>query len=555
MSDSLDLRARLRERMNRPQRHRLLQGFPAVPAMGPAVPSFDPPQPTARFGVEDSLGLVRRLDGALCDHEYIHATASLSRGRPPPLPVDPDTKERRALVARIEQNYTQAETVWKRIVNRGDLSTPPHFSIDPTRDLIVGIIPHTQCVPRKEGCGFCTFPHDTADPRARRDMLDAVCEEIRHHAQSEALAGRRLHAIYLGGGTANLSHPEEISRLLHTLASGFDIADAELSLEGTPQLFERLLSSHLKNLAQQKTATKRISIGVQTFDAGFLRRMGREAFGDAGTVKKLVKKARALSIATSADLLFNLPGQTRAQMDHDLDVAVSCGLDQICLYNLVLYEGLGTPWSNEPSLVQAMRSNDEACDAWLHLRERLLAAGYVQTTLTNFERADVRESPQRFRYELASFSPESTDGLGIGPLGLSTFVNLREKKGLKLLRRKDIAGPPWSRRDLMFAYDDRTLPLLFLTRSVAKTRIDGGVWRASQGTALTEVFAAPMAACRDAGLIHDEDDGFALTPVGMFYADAVVATFAEGFRADGSGIHTAELLRERPRASDYISMG
>jgi oxygen-independent coproporphyrinogen-3 oxidase len=459
------------------------------------------------------------------------------------------------MAAADEARRAEAHGVWQRRIDAGDRSTPATLTIDVARDLIVGVIPHTQCVPRTEGCGFCTFPHDVASPRGRRDMLDAVLDEIQHHGRTPGLAGRRVSAIYIGGGTANLGEPDEIGRIVATLKSGFAIDGAELSLEGTPHLFERLLSSHLRTLAQQPTATKRISMGVQTFDDGFLRLMGREKFGDAGTVRKLVRKARGLGIATSADLLFNLPGQTPAQMDLDVDTAIACGLDQICLYTLVLYEGLGTPWSKDPALVAAMRAPDDACAQWLRLRERLLRAGYVQTTLTNFEREDVANGPHRFRYEAASFAVDATDGLGVGPLSLSTFVDLPAQRGLKLLRRKQIAGTPWSRDDLAFHYDDTTLPLLFVTRGLALTRLDGTRYRAAFGRSLVDDFALPLQACRAAGLVDVTGDDVVLTPTGMFFADSVVATLADGVVVRGAGVHTADLLRERPQAGDYLGMG
>src|ERR1041384_280983 len=120
--------------MARPQRHRLLQGFPAVPAMVPAVPATLAASDAPTNG---RLHLVRQPDGALVDWVF-------RRGR------------------------NQAV----------DRSAPPLFTLDPSRDLIVGVIPHTQCVPRKEGCGFCTFPHDAANARDRRAMIDAVIDEI-----------------------------------------------------------------------------------------------------------------------------------------------------------------------------------------------------------------------------------------------------------------------------------------------------------------------------------------------------------------------------------------
>lgn len=549
-------RERLAARQQRPQRHRLLQGFPAVPAMTRAVPDNDNDDDDHDAGARRrGDGLVRRIDGAVDDVAFAQARVALAQSRPSP-PLRPDaTDDQRAIREAAEARRVEAEAVWQRRIAAGDRSTPATLILDETRDLIIGVIPHTQCVPRTEGCGFCTFPHDVASPRGRRDMLGAVLDEIQHHGRTPGLARRRVSAIYIGGGTANLGEPDEIGRIVAALKDGFTIDGAELSLEGTPHLFERLLSSHLRTLAQQPVATKRISMGMQTFDAAFLRMMGREKFGDASTVKKLVKKARVADIATSLDLLFNLPGQTPAQMDSDVDTAIACGLDQICLYHLVLHEGLGTPWSKDPALVAAMRAPDDACAWWLRLRERLLRAGYVQTTLTNFEREDVAKGPHRFRYEAASFAVDVTDGLGVGPLSLSTFIDLPRQRGLKLLRRKQIAGTPWSRDDLAFDYDDTTLPLLFVTRGLATTRLDGARYRSAFGRSLVDDFALPLRVCAEAGLVVREGDDVTLTPTGMFYADSVVATLADGVVIRGAGVRTADLLREQPRATDYLSMG
>jgi oxygen-independent coproporphyrinogen-3 oxidase len=550
----MTFRDTLAERMARPQRHRLLQGFPAVPAMGPAVPP-GPGDDLRRPRRFDDEGNVRDLDGRLQDARYRAASEGLAKGRPPPLPLEPDTPEHREFLARVEQSQREQEARWRAIVEGGDCSEGAFFDVDASRDLIVGVIPHTQCVPRVEGCGFCTFPHDPARPPARAQMVKAVIEDIRHVVRSR-LRGRSVRAIYLGGGTANLSSTEEIAALVSALAEDLRLGEAELTLEGTPQLFAHWFSSHLKNLAKQPVGTRRISMGIQTFDDGFLRLMGREKFGDEGTVRKLVKKCRELEMATSGDLLFNLPGQTSAQMDRDVDTAIAAGLDQICLYNLVLYQGLGTPWSKDESLVAQMRENDDACAQWLRLRERVLAAGYVQTTLTNFEREDVHQGPRRFRYEDASFSAERTDGIGFGPMSLTTFVNLQERRGLKLLRRKDLSGTPWSRGDLMFRYDADSLKQLQMTRGLAKTRLDGAAYAAMHGSCVVDDVAAPLTACVDAGLVVVDGDDLVLTPVGMFYADAVVSTLAMGAtRPTGAGLHTSDLLREQPHAGEYYGMG
>ncbi len=540
--------------MARPQRHRLLQGFPAVPAMRSAVPVASNPD-------ERPPRLVRGFDGSAVDVGFDEAMAALKRGAPVPFQAGPsDSAEDRA---RLESHHAQAVARWqsdeprlRARIDAGRKDEPPWLTVDATRDLIVGVIPHTQCVPRRKACGFCTFPHDRPDQTARSRSIEAVARDIAAVGSHEALRGRRVHAVYLGGGTANLSSPEELDVLLSALRGPFVLDDAELTLEGTPALFDGWFSSHLKSLSKQLVAHRRISMGVQTFDPRLLTLMGREKFGDAALVKKLARKSRDLDITTSADLLFNLPGQSLAQMEHDVDTAISAGLDQICLYHLVLYEGLGTPWSKDAALVASLPDNRRAAAHWLALRERLLRAGYEQSTLTNFERSDVKAGPKRFRYEVASFAPDRTDAIGFGPLSLTTFIDWAQRCGLKLLRRKSFTPAAWSSNDLAYRYDDLGLRLLFLTRSLATTRVELSRYTALFGTSLREEFAAALKAFVDEGLVTLDSSAVTLTPLGMFYADAVVSTLAHGrMPREGDGQHTADLLEERPLSEQYMSMG
>lgn len=541
------------ERMGRPQRHRLLQGYPAVPAMVPAAPLHADEAAIPRWRRREGESLVRHFDGALIDGIFRAAREGLAQEPRPLLPAS-DKPEDREWIERARANQEEERARWRRVVERGDGSAPPLVELDAQRSLIVGVLPHSQCVARRPSCGFCTFPYDAARPEQRRAMLRTVLREIDELTEPPPLAGRKVEAIYLGGGTANLSPPEEVGLLVQALARHLRVADAELTLEGTPHLFEGLFFSHLKNLAQLPVGQRRISMGLQTFDEDMLRRMGRERFGDAALVRKLVRRCRKLGIASSGDLLFNLPGQTPAQMAHDVDTAIDVGLDQICLYHLVLYEGLGTPWSKDPALLAQLPDNERACEAWLRLRERLLAAGYRQSTLTNFERSDVGE--RRFRYEPASFSVERTDGLGVGPLSLSTFVNPAQGAGVKLLRRKSLAGPPWSGEDLMFVYDRAGLKQLFLTRGLAKTRVEHATYERLFGTRLADDFALPLRALLDAGLVTVDERALELSPRGMFYADAAVSLLAFGAGGGaGAGVHTRDLLREKPQRGDYLGMG
>jgi len=255
----------------------------------------------------------------------------------------------------------------------------------------------------------------------------------------DKLAGRRVDAIYFGGGTANLSSTSEVQKIFDALADHFNVGQSEVTLEGIPLLFTSWFHAHLRGLASFPTRHKRISMGIQTFERRQIERMGRQSFGDKKMVKGIVRYAHELGLTVSGDFLFALPGQTTEQMRDDVDQAIDCGLDQICLYHLVLYAKLGTPWSKDADLVGQMQAPAVIADYWLDLRQRLLSNGFVQTTLTNFERYDINKTNRRFIYEEASFNPDVYDALGFGPLSVSTQIDYGQRRGVKLLRRKHLA--------------------------------------------------------------------------------------------------------------------
>ncbi|MDC3960991.1 hypothetical protein [Polyangium jinanense] len=190
----------------------------------------------------------------------------------------------------------------------------------------------------------------------------------------------------------------------------------------------------------------------------------------------------------------------------DVDEAAALGFDQICIYHLVLAEGQGTPWAEDPAVRAALPSLEEACDNWLAVREALRERGYVQTTLTNFERAEVHATDRRFVYEEYSFTPERYDAIGFGPLSSSTFTNLGQRRAVKLARGKSLEGAFWGAHDLYFPYGEEDLRLLFTTRSLALLRIPRPTYRDLFGVDLVEHFGAQIEAIEAAGLARLDAD-------------------------------------------------
>lgn len=454
MPESTDPLTELASRMRRPQRHRLLNGYPIAPLM------LETPRP------------VRFLDAY------------------------------------------------------------PH---DVSRPLIIGVLPHTFCNPTRRGCGFCTFPHERFDASAAHATTAAVGAEIDHALLSvPSLRQRTVPAVYLGGGTANLGRPADLDALLAGLAQAFDLRAAELTLEGVPRYFTVRDHAMLGVLDRVACRQRRISMGLQTFDPVWLERMGRSAFGDAACVAGLVQEAHRHGCTVSADLLYNLPSTGAAHAIRDLDTAIAMGFDQICVYNLVLSAGMQSDWAKDKDLIAGMPGNEQACATWLAVRGHLLGHGYVQRTLTNFERAEVAGSGRSFAYERLSFDPLRTDGLGFGPGAISTlaFAGGQAIKWTNVATsaeyRERMAGAVDSPVGSHFLYEDEDRRQLVLTRGIALGGIDGAAFTAAFGVTPGEAYGDLLAELERAQLVLPADASLrhALTPTGMFYADAVVGLLA-----------------------------
>jgi coproporphyrinogen III oxidase-like Fe-S oxidoreductase len=410
----------------------------------------------------------------------------------------------------------------------------PEIKNNGQRELLIGVLPHPFCNPRVAACGFCTFPHEAFRSDRASMVSEAVCREITDRANSdEHLTGRAVKGLYFGGGTANLTPPEDFRRLCRLLDSTFNLRKAEITLEGIPAMF-LARNGALLDILQHDVASSRIrfSMGIQTFDEARLKAMGRQAFGNATTFAGVVKAAHTREWAISADLLFNLPDQTLPEMQADVKRAIDLGLDQICLYHLVLFKGLGTPWAHDENMIAGLPENEIAAENWLILRDQLLNAGFVQTSLTNFERAKVNRSKNKYLYEECGFNAEKYEMAGFGPGGISFRANDEFSLGVKTVNPEssqdyiaavDRPGRTWDRT---FTYDVPDLKVFHLTRRLAALNISMVEYLLTFDRWLEADFGPELDVLLEQKLIEIKAGDIRPTPRGMFYGDSIAGVLA-----------------------------
>ena len=205
------------------------------------------------------------------------------------------------------------------------VATPgrPHFAALPPLSLYVHI---PWCV-RK--CPYCDFnSHEARGELPQDAYVDALIADL--EAALPAIWGRRVHTIFIGGGTPSLFTATAIDRLLAAIRARVHLAaDAEITMEANPGTFER------ERFAGYRDAgVNRLSLGVQSFDPGHLAALGR--IHDAGEARAAAASALALFGNVNLDVMYALPGQTLAEAQADAHAAIALAPPHLSFYQLTL---------------------------------------------------------------------------------------------------------------------------------------------------------------------------------------------------------------------------
>lgn len=196
--------------------------------------------------------------------------------------------------------------------------------------------------------------------------------------------------------------PDEVGSLLELARTAFGAEIAEFTLEANP-VDDRI--GFIRGW--REAGVTRLSVGVQSFDDGLLKTLGR-AYAAAEALA-FCRRARERDFeALSIDLMIGVPGETRETLARTLEAVRGLEPDHVSVYFLENVEGL--PFEK----VMARRPVDEdaAVDHYQRLREALGSLGLLQYEISNFARPgqECRHNLKYWRYE---------PYLGLGPSACS----------------------------------------------------------------------------------------------------------------------------------------
>jgi oxygen-independent coproporphyrinogen-3 oxidase len=182
-------------------------------------------------------------------------------------------------------------------------------------------------------CHFCDWVvgYNTSDlintGDLRQQYVDALCAQIRSYGPRLAELRYLVTNIYWGGGTPTRLTPEQLAQIRSDLNRVFDLSSVvEHTAECSP---ETLTAHHLETLL--RGGLNRISVGVQSFDDGILRRMGRAH--NASRAVEALALLREIGLGNfNIDLITGFPDQRGEVVIESIRRTIDLGVPHVSLY-------------------------------------------------------------------------------------------------------------------------------------------------------------------------------------------------------------------------------
>lgn len=210
--------------------------------------------------------------------------------------------------------------------------------------------------------------------------------------------GYDFTGLYVGGGTPTIL----IDELEQTLAMATDLFGIrEISVETNPN---HLTPQNVTIL--NRCGVNRLSVGVQSFDDGLLKTMGRyDKYGSGASIAGRIKEMSGRFDTLNADMIFNFPVQTREILERDLDILIETGVDQVTYYPLMVSDSTRRQVEKSMGRVDFRREKD-----FYHILSRRLASSYRSASAWCFSRRGTMVDEYIVDYDEYA-------GLGSGSIG------------------------------------------------------------------------------------------------------------------------------------------
>jgi len=225
-------------------------------------------------------------------------------------------------------------------------------------------------------CPYCDFNSHEAKAIPEYNYVDALLHDL--EADLPLIWGRSIDSIFIGGGTPSLFSGEAIDQLFSGLRALLNLNPGiESTMESNPGSAD---IEHFR--AYRDTGVNRLSIGVQSFNDVFLKRLGR--IHDSQLALQAVDSARRAGFDNiNLDLMYGLPGQSLDQALADLEQAIALEVEHISHYQLTIEPN--TLFNHHPP--EQMPDDELSWEQQCASQILLAKAGYQQYEISAYSQA------------------------------------------------------------------------------------------------------------------------------------------------------------------------
>lgn len=352
-------------------------------------------------------------------------------------------------------------------------------------------------------CGYCNFTVIAG----RDDLIERYLRGMELELESLQVA-RPVDSLFIGGGTPTHLAPGQLERLLELARRWFDLQPgAEFSIEANPV---DIRPDRVEILARQ--GVTRVSLGVQSFDAGKLSLLERDH--RAPQVVEAVELLRDRIESISLDLIFGVPGETLADWSRDLDQALRLAPQHVSTYGLTIERG-------SAFFGRALHGQFEKVDEDLESAmygqaiDRLTQADWEHYEVSNFARPGRRCRQHEAYWSGAGY-------FAAGP-GASRYVNgcrqTNHRSTLTWLKRVESRQSPVESEERLSSEDRAREALVLGLRRLRG--LESSEFQRDFGFSPQELFGAELEPLLTAGLLRTDGQRLQLTRAGLFVSDSI----------------------------------
>jgi oxygen-independent coproporphyrinogen-3 oxidase len=357
-------------------------------------------------------------------------------------------------------------------------------------------------------CGYCNFTLVAG----RNDLVDSYLAALETELSGLGTP-HEVDTLYLGGGTPTELCGSQFEQLLATVLKWHPIAaGGEFTVEANPADVDHETTGILA-----ACGVNRVSLGAQSFNASKLRRLERNhtpvQIGDA------VNCLRSAGIRNiSLDLIFAAPGETAADWQADLAMALTLEPAHLSTYGLT-YERGTTFWNrlHRGELAQVDEETERA--QYAQAIDTLTSASFEHYEVSSFARAGMRS-----RHNEVYWTGNPYFAAGPGACRYLNGVRETNHRSTTAWIKRLLAGqsPVADREQLPREAAARELLVFSLRRLEGVSR---SWFAAKTGYCVDQLVGPALARHVQAELLSDDGERVRLTREGLFVSDCLWPDF------------------------------